>query len=405
MQKSGGAAIPMKRSEAEYLFGEKEIQIVPMIPFENRVCEFLDCLSKSLREDQEVRQYSDIMTFAFWIRKANIMKLKASYEEKNIRIGKGLVFHIAPSNVPINFAYTFVFGLLSGNSNIVRVSSKRFIQTEIVCRVMNKIALEERFCWVSKQNSIILYEQEAIELTEQFSYACDVRVIWGGDRTISEIRKAPLQPRSTDITFADRYSFGIISAKAILSISEKELTALANDFYNDTYLMDQNACSTPHLICWMGKDEEVKEASEKFWNEVYWKAQNYQLEDIKASEKYTILCEMAAQGIVADSKRYDNYLYVAQLRKLPTDICVLRGKFGLFYQYHLKDWNELSGCIGKKVQTCAVYGIETSELADWVMKSHSRGMDRIVPFGKTLDIGLIWDGYDVIRMLSRCIAV
>lgn len=404
MQKLGGAAIHMKRGEAEYLFGEKEIQVIPMIPFEDQVCEFLDRLSKALREDLEVKQYPDIMTFAFWIRKANILKLKALYQKKEVRVGKGLIFHIAPSNVPINFAYTFVFGLLSGNSNIVKVSSKRFIQTDLICKIMNQLILEG-FDWVAKRNAIVLYRQEEVELTREFSYACDGRVIWGGDQTIAEIRKAPLQPRSVEITFADRYSFGIISAKAILDASDKERVILAKNFYNDTYLMDQNACSTPHLICWMGTEEEVEAAKELFWKEVYQKSKSYPLEEIKASEKYTIFCEMAANGVLSSWKRYDNFLYVGQLLELPQDICRLRGKFGLFYEYHLKNWKELSGRLGKKVQTCAIYGIESSEVSDWIVESHSMGVDRIVPFGKTLDIGLTWDGYDVIYTLSRCIAI
>lgn len=404
MQKLGGAAIRMKRGEAEYLFGEKEIQVIPMIPFEAQVCEFLDRLSKALREDLEVKQYPDIMTFAFWIRKANILKLKALYQKKEVRVGKGLIFHIAPSNVPINFAYTFVFGLLSGNSNIVKVSSKRFIQTDLICKIMNQLILEG-FDWVAKRNAIVLYRQEEVELTREFSYACDGRVIWGGDQTIAEIRKAPLQPRSVEITFADRYSFGIISAKAILDASDKERVILAKNFYNDTYLMDQNACSTPHLICWMGTEEEVEAAKELFWKEVYQKSKSYPLEEIKASEKYTIFCEMAANGVLSSWKRYDNFLYVGQLLELPQDICRLRGKFGLFYEYHLKNWKELSGRLGKKVQTCAIYGIESSEVSDWIVESHSMGVDRIVPFGKTLDIGLTWDGYDVIYTLSRCIAI
>lgn len=404
MQKLGGAAIRMKRGEAEYLFGEKEIQVIPMIPFEAQVCEFLDRLSKALREDLEVKQYPDIMTFAFWIRKANILKLKALYQKKEVRVGKGLIFHIAPSNVPINFAYTFVFGLLSGNSNIVKVSSKRFIQTDLICKIMNQLILEG-FDWVAKRNAIVLYKQEEVELTREFSYACDGRVIWGGDQTIAEIRKAPLQPRSVEITFADRYSFGIISAKAILDASDKERVILAKNFYNDTYLMDQNACSTPHLICWMGTEEEVEAAKELFWKEVYQKSKSYPLEEIKASEKYTIFCEMAANGVLSSWKRYDNFLYVGQLLELPQDICRLRGKFGLFYEYHLKNWKELSGRLGKKVQTCAIYGIESSEVSDWIVESHSMGVDRIVPFGKTLDIGLTWDGYDVIYTLSRCIVI
>ena len=27
-------------------------------------------------------------------------------------------------------------------------------------------------------------------------------------------------------------------------------------FYNDTYLVDQNACSSPHLIVWIGHENK-----------------------------------------------------------------------------------------------------------------------------------------------------
>ena len=30
-----------------------------------------------------------------------------------------------------------------------------------------------------------------------------------------------------------------------------------------------------------------------------------------------------------------------------------------------------------------------------------RGLDRIVPIGKSMDMDIIWDGYDVINQLSR----
>ena len=66
------------------------------------------------------------MTFAFWIRRANIERLAREFgtsSQDQERLGLGLVLHFAPSNVPINFAFSYVFGLLAGNSGIVRVAS------------------------------------------------------------------------------------------------------------------------------------------------------------------------------------------------------------------------------------------------------------------------------------------
>lgn len=403
MLKSGGAAILMIKNKVEYLFGTEDIKIVPLVPFDDKICDFLDALSKALREEEDAKKYSDIITFAFWIRKANLMKMKEEYRDE-LRLGKGLVFHIAPSNVPINFAYTFVFGFLSGNSNIVKASSKRFPQTKLICKVMQKVAEQQEYHWVKQQNAIIIYDKEETAYTEYFSKQCDVRVIWGGDHTIQEVRRMPMQSRSTEMTFADRYSFAIISAAAILERKEMDLANLAEKFYNDTYLMDQNACSSPHLICWMGEENEIKTASERFWFQVYQKVnRDYPLEDIKVSDKYTIACEMAALGKIQQLKTYGNFLYVSRISDLPDDVTQLRGKFGLFFEYRLRKLDELSDIISKKVQTCAVYGIEKEKISEWMVEKHVCGIDRIVDIGKTLEIGLFWDGYDVVRELSRII--
>ena len=139
---------------AEILFGNADCSFKPFSVFDDKVCSFLDLLSKELRTNRDTRAYSDIHTFAFFIRKANLDRLK---QRTNIgssefyRFGRGLVFHITPSNIPINFAYSWVFGLLSGNSNIVKVSSKRFEQTKIICEASEKVI---------KQNPELLFRVE-----------------------------------------------------------------------------------------------------------------------------------------------------------------------------------------------------------------------------------------------------
>lgn len=399
----------MKNNQIEYLFGAEEIQSVPRIPYELVCIQFLDEWSKAIRNDIQAKQYPDILTFAFWIRKANILKSAGDYQNRQSikgckRLGKGLVFHVAPSNVPVNFAYTFVFGMLSGNSNIVKVSSKRFIQIKILCRILNQLMEKEEYQWVEKQNAIVLYERDADEYTDRFSARCDVRIIWGGDHTIRQIRRSPLSPRSTEVTFADRYSFAVLSAKSVLEASGMEFSNLIKGFYNDTYLMDQNACSSPHLICWMGKKEEIKKASDRFWQAVYQETvERYNLEDVKVSEKYTMLCELADELTDQLATRYENHLYVVHLTELPERITKMRGKFGLFFEYTLGSLEEICSCTDKKVQTCAVYGIDTAQIADCIIEHQSCGIDRIVPIGKTLDISMIWDGYDIVGELSRCI--
>lgn len=406
MLKLGGAAILMKENNIKYLLGEPLKEVKPLPPYDEQVCEFLADLSKRLLKDKKVTQYPDVVSFAFFCRKANIYKLKKKFEDGKTRIGRGVVFHIAPSNVPVNCLFTYVFGLISGNANIVRVSSKNFVQVEIVCDILSKMFEEEKYEKIYRMTAFVSYEKST-EVNDMFSSLADVRVIWGGDTTISNIRRSPLPSRATEITFADRYSLGIINPRRILEASESEITRLAEHFYNDTYLMDQNACSTPHLLCWISDEPScVRSGKERFWQAVYNVAKKYNLEDIKVSDKYTLLCKYAIdlKGIKSIQK-YENLLYVVTLMQLPEDISLLRGKFGLFFQYDITSLDEFSNYITKKVQTCVYYGINPFELRNIITQKSLQGIDRIVPIGSSLDIGVIWDGYDIVEHLSRVISI
>ena len=85
-------------------------------------------------------------------------------------------------------------------------------------------------------------------------------------KTINDVRQSPINPHTTDITFSDRYSFSIIKSKNILNLNKKLLDKLVKNFFNDTYLMDQNACSSPHIIFWYGDNVDMERSSKKFWN-------------------------------------------------------------------------------------------------------------------------------------------
>ena len=92
-----------------------------------------------------------------------------------------MIFHIAPSNVPINFAYSLISGLLAGNKNIVRLPTKDFEQINIIIDALDQIYETGKYPKISNQIILIRYDADLEEITESLSSACSVRVIWGGD--------------------------------------------------------------------------------------------------------------------------------------------------------------------------------------------------------------------------------
>ena len=419
MPRYGDAAIPMQQNfdealrDVRFLFpAENNMERVTdrkaLVPFDDMVCAFLGEVSKFLLKDGDAKAYPDVVTFAFFCRNAGLEQMRKSYAGRlGGRLGRGVTFHIAPSNVPINFAYSLAAGLLAGNRCVVRASSKDFPQTRIVCRAFNAVADSGRFREMKDIFSVVMYGHDAA-VTEAFSRLADVRVIWGGDNTIAEIRKAPLKPRAFDITFADRYSLAVFDAGYVAGLEAPALRKAAQDFYNDTYLYDQNACSSPRLIIWLGNPDTVTAAKEKFWEAVHENiAGKYELAPILAVDKLTARCRCAVEleGAGAEPSS-DNLITRVRLSKLPEDVAAYScaGGFYLEYAAETLDDSGLAGIVTEKFQTLSYLGLDANRLRSFVLENGLSGIDRIVPVGRTADFGLVWDGYDLVMTMSRTIS-
>lgn len=360
---------------------------------------FLSALSNELIKSPKVRQFSDVATFAFFCRKANLLALKKKKSEIEIRLGRGVIFHVAPSNVPVNFAYSLVAGILSGNVNIVRVPSKSFEQIDIICDAIKKVALYPEFIRFMDRLFLIRYNRQSTATTF-LSSICDVRVIWGGDETIAQIRKSAIPARAYDVTFADRYSFAAINAD--MFISEQNTAKIAENFYNDTYLFDQNACSAPRLLIWTGDSENIVLAKEIFWKAIQLRIEQYELTTMLSVDKLSALY-MQSQDSVEIKRELptDNKLWRIKVSQLSFDIDKHRCAGGYFLEFNAKSLKELKSIVNRKYQTMAYYGYDRNDLVQLVKEMRFNGIDRIVPIGKTTDFSLIWDGYDLINVLSR----
>ena len=84
----------------------------------------------------------------------------------------------------------------------------------------------------------------------------------------------------------------------------------------------------------------------------------------------------------------------------------LDNKFGLFLELSVKNLNFLKFFSSKKLQTLSYFGFKKDFLLSTINKNNNfRTMRRIVPIGRTLEINLEWDGYNIIEFLSKKITV
>lgn len=371
---------------------------VPALPmFSDQIIHFLSDLSQCLLSDKSNGKYVDVISYAYWIRKSSLLQTKQKHPDRNCRIGRGVAFHVAPSNVPVNFAVSMTSSLLAGNATAIRVSNKPFDQVDIICKAINQL-LENKYEKLKKYLCIFRYEHNQ-EITEKLSSMCDIRIIWGGNQTIESIRKAPLPPRAIELAFADRHSIAVIDAEKYLESNEEKI---AKGFFTDTYYTDQNACSSPRLLVWKGHKEVVQVAQKKFWSALQKIVdRDYDMKPIQAVNKYTSFCKLAMMNEGISLEASNNKLIRIHVKTLTPELMKYKDAGGYFFEYETNDLNDIIPVLSKQCQTVSVLGIAKEDIRNLVFENGVRGVDRIVPLGQTMGLEFIWDGFKMIETMTR----
>ena len=371
-----------------------------MVPFSEESIRFLDALSQVLFK--KGRAYSDVVTFAFWCRRGSLLREKKKYEVGEMRLGRGITFHSTPSNVAVNFAFSFATGLLAGNPNIVRLPAKAFAQVDVISEAVKEVLLEQT--WMDPY--VIFVKFGLIqEFSDYFSSICMNRVVWGGDMTIALMRKSPLPPRAVEVTFADRYSLAVLNADAVLELDDSGMKTLTRNFWNDTYFTDQNACTSPRLIAWIGDGKSA--AKDKFWSAVHALVKaEYGLQPVQAVGKLAAFYRTAASvpevKLVASE---DNFITRLSVESFAADLMDFKYNSGFFFEMDAKNLEEAFSPNSVKCQTVTYFGLSKDEITNALASARPNGIDRVVPIGASMNFTLTWDGYDLIRTLSRSISV
>ena len=103
-----------------------------------------------------------------------------SVPERASRLGWGTVLHIAPSNIPVNFAFSFLMGFLSGNSNYVRVPSTPYPQVDLIVNAIDDILADPAFETLRPQINFFTCERDHPALVGMVGGAAGL-VVWGGE--------------------------------------------------------------------------------------------------------------------------------------------------------------------------------------------------------------------------------
>ena len=373
-------------------------------PFAPERVDLVASVAETLLGPKRPAASGPIAHFAFWTRRAALMKLAASFAarvpENTLARPRGLVFHLPPQNVETIFLYSWALAYLAGNANIVRLPH----EISAGMRAIVDLFLEKLEARGEPSQLFVHYPSQG-DMGAKISALSDARVVWGGDAKVKLFAPLPLRNGGKSIWFGDRFSFSTIRGAALNELDDKALQALARKLHNDVFVFDQMACSSPHALYVVGETQAHWAAVKRLLEA---SALQWTMDDPKAHVghaigKMTAAFYAAASGR-ASSVNWRNTNLTSILASAP-ERQEIRVGGGFLSVVFIRSLAEVLSFIRESDQTITYFGWERGEIEAVAASRAGPGVARWAPIGTALDFDFIWDGYDIPFELTRLVRI
>ncbi len=367
-------------------------------------------LSQRLLNDARARAYPSLQALGFWLRPGSVVTIIQdclASPEAAVRAPRGIVFQIPPRNVTVLFGYTSALSLLGGNVTLLRLPENPSLEQELLLTLIRE-TLEKSPEGIRNRLLFVRYGHDDA-ITSALSAMCDARMVWGGDETVQHIRTIPLPPLAREISFADRFSAAALNAERYAALSSPERQQVVRAVFNDIYLFDQMACSSPRLLVWAGDQAALERSTLDF----YQRLADYALETYGHPGAGENLSKLNAHYLamhdlkLAATTTYNAALTVMSLASWEgvSSYKALNYGYGLLLATRIEKLRDLAIYAEKRDQTLSVWGFSPDEIHAFVAQCGGRGFDRVVPIGQALSFDPIWDGNNMFDILTRLVQV
>lgn len=377
--------------------------LAPLPPFAPILREFAREFSKRVFRLPEVRQHPELATLAHWFRGAAVEHLADQASQRLIGVARarGTVFHLAPANVDVLFAYAWLMSVLCGNVNVARLSQRQSDQRDALLGILKAMHSEGQFQEVLERTLFLTYPHDDA-ITRQISQVAHARIVWGGDATVARIRAIPLAPLALELVFPDRFGVAAIHAASLFDVPVETLQELARRFCNDVLWFGQQACSSPRTLYWVGTPDNIQRAKAVFWPTVRAEAKRFD------DEPAAVMGRVADAFLLATldgNTRVEGGLgaYPLTLEAVSADASQreVQSGYGLIVEMDVHNLADLAARFDDRDQTLVQHGFSHDDLRTLLGLLHNRAIDRIVPIGRALDFHHVWDGVDFFAVLMR----
>lgn len=359
-------------------------------------------IGDALARDPALSEAPALRRFGFALRTAGVADLERRFRSglpaECRAFGRGIAFHLPPTNVDTLFLYSWAMGFLTGNAGITRLPTSF---APAIQRAVG-IVLEEQ----GEEEADLFVTYPADEtINRALSASADVRLVWGGDAKAALFHAYPLRLGGKSLVFPDRRSFAVLGGDALSALDRDGRLALARGMGGDVFLFDQMACSSPRILYVLGDEVRHGEAVGSFLDDLGRAGdERGPPTPALAVAKFAHGCSLAAAGQAGRVRRVSPTLTVIHLDDPVASPQDWTGG-GLLYLRFVSSLEEIAPLIGDADQTLTWFGLTAPQLDAFVALAGPRGLARVVPVGQALDFDVVWDGYDLPREMVRLINV
>lgn len=380
----------------------------PLRPFEPQAVAFLIEFSRRMLRDTEARRFPELVALAYFLRRSELERLGRRHAEpftaRLRRYPRGVVFHVPPANVDTMFVYSWALSLLAGNSNVVRLSARAGRAAEVIVRLLGEVLASGEYSSVGSTQRIVRYGHDD-DATAELSAMCDLRVIWGGDATVTALRRHPLRASARDLGFPDRNSFAVVKVSAYRALDPGQRDRVAERLFNDVFWFDQAGCASPRWLIWCGgaaDDPPSLGADLAERLRLVTDRKGFRVVSGMAIEKMVGTYGEAIEGHVDRIDKWSNEVFTvhaADVRALPRRYLGA----GVLVESVVERLVDIAPLVQRSDQTVAHLGFTVEELTQLADACNGRGVDRLVPVGQALAFSAVWDGFDLLTEFSRLV--
>lgn len=373
---------------------EKNVLLPPFAP---QTLNFLADLSEQLLQHGATDKHPEIISLGFWLRASNLKKLQAQCPSLPNTLLKplGRVLHIAPSNVDIQFFYSWVLSLLLGNSNIVRISQVESALKDRLLQQLQILLAKPEHQHIAQHNAFVSWPHDDA-ITADISKQVDARMLWGSDESVAHIRRLPARISCRDIVFVDKFSVSVVDLNGV-----ENFDTFAEALSRDISAFAQRACSSPRVIFSCSSDETIPQQLVAKLSEA---GQKNTFSPSRAVNHLVTQQLLTAKDVLLESVA-QSHIQILKLQEFSPEMLQWHvGESQLFW-VQLQSIEQLVEFIDEKCQTISYFGVERERLLNIVENLPIQAIDRVVPVGRALEFDVIWDGYDLFSQLSRRVSV